>query len=445
MPLRDSSVVSVARREFGSIIERGSCSWEARYSSPRSGRRVSRRFRSREEAALWLDDERLLVAADLRGLVAWTHPTERDRARNAGRVLFSEFADWYCEHHRCRSGEELRGSSKRNLLCDVAHLKDEFGSLPLADLTTERIRVWYERDHPEGPWSFKRQCERLKSMLRLASVPGRNGVPALIESNPFSFPIPEDPVPRSWSVPPVTPDLLWRLYAAMPEYTRLSVYLAACAGGLRPGELCGLFKTDFDLEGLNMSVSRGVGRGVDDLGPIGVGPTKTRSSRRTVPLPAQLVPLIDEHLAAGDADNPMFFEARRGRVLAPTTIEGQFRRAREAAGAPAYTTFRTLRSTHGTMLSLNGGTVKEAMESMGHSSEYVQVRHYQRVVPEHLRQVTERLAREMLSGDPRFPDVRASVSDERLSGRLVDVLGCLASMLASGMDVGSCAGSGPAT
>lgn len=54
----------------------------------------------------------------------------------------------------------------------------------------------------------------------------------------------------------------------MPGYTRLSVYLAACAGGMRIGEVCGLMDTDFDLENKVLMIRRSVSHGADDLGPV---------------------------------------------------------------------------------------------------------------------------------------------------------------------------------
>ena len=51
------------------------------------------------------------------------------------------------------------------------------------------------------------------------------GMP-LLASNPFTLPIPPDPEPKSWEVPPLTGTQLAALYESMPEYDRLSVLLA---------------------------------------------------------------------------------------------------------------------------------------------------------------------------------------------------------------------------
>ena len=130
----------------------------------------------------------------------------------------------------------------------------------------------------------------------------------LLAENPFTLPIPPEPEAGSSDIPPVTPDELYHIYNAMPGYTRLSVYLAACAGGMRIGEVCGLMDTDFDLENKVLMIRRSVSHGADDLGPSRIGRLKTKGSRRTVPIPDMLIPLIRMHLEdRPDQSNHMFF------------------------------------------------------------------------------------------------------------------------------------------
>lgn len=63
----------------------------------------------------------------------------------------------------------------------------------LRDITPSMIQDWYEADHPEGRWAFKRECERLKAILTDASSPDIDGGPPIIDANPFRLPIPPDP------------------------------------------------------------------------------------------------------------------------------------------------------------------------------------------------------------------------------------------------------------
>ena len=395
----------VRRRRFGTVAARrrqdGTVSaWLARYSSPLDGKRVQRSFRDVSDAEVWLHNEQMLVELHRRGIQEWTHPTQRDRRRRAETMTFDELAEWYVDSHRKPDGTALRGAAKRNLRTDVGHLREVFGGMRLTQITPEVISRWYFGPHDEGAWVFPRACQRLKAILDTAcSDSFGTGMP-LLESNPFTLPIPPDPEPRSWSVPPLTGTQLAALYASMPEYDRLSVLLAAWAGGMRIGETCALTVDDFDLEARTMSVAHSLCRGDTDTGPLCLGPVKSHHSNRVCVLPDLLIPLIRSHIDhRADQSSPYVFQGRRSPVLPPTTLGNHFRRARESAGC-ADATFRTLRVTHTTLLMQNGGTVREAMDSIGDSTQEVVLRHYTRTVPEHQRQVVNRMTESMTSGSP---------------------------------------------
>lgn len=394
--------VDAGRRRFGTVITRkrkdGTVgSWLARYSSPVDGRRVQRSFGSSHEAEVWLHDEEMLVTLHKRGVQEWIHPTDRDRRRQDETMTFDELADWYVETHRKPDGTALRGAARRNLRTDVGHLKDVFGGMTLTQITPDVVSKWYFGPHDEGEWVFPRMCQRLKAIMGLAcSDKFGTGMP-LLESNPFTLPIPPDPEPKSWDVPPLTGPQLAALYESMPKYDRLAVLLAAWTGGMRIGEACALKVSDFNLEARTMMVNHSVCRNDDDLGTVRLGPTKSKHSRRVCALPDLLVPLVREHIAnRRDGSSPYMFQTRAGGLLSPSTLGNHFRQAREQAGCPT-ATFRTLRVTHTTLLMQNGGTVREAMDSIGDSTQEVVMRHYTRTVHEHQRQVVNRMASGMAS------------------------------------------------
>ena len=313
-------------------------------------------------------------------------------------MTFDELADWYVDTHRKPDGTALRGAARRNLRTDVGHLKDVFGGMTLKQITPDVISKWYFGEHAEGEWVFPRMCQRLKAIMNLAcSDKFGTGMP-LLASNPFTLPIPPDPEPKSWEVPPLTGTQLAALYESMPEYDRLSVLLAAWAGGMRIGEACALRVSDFNLEARTMMVNHSVCRGEHDLGELRLGPTKSKHSKRVCPLPDLLVPLAREHIAnRKDESSPYLFQSRRGKgPLAPTTLGNHFRQAREQAGCTT-ATFRTLRVTHATLLMQNGGTIRETMDNIGDSTQEVVMRHYTRTVQEHQRQVVNRMAVGMTS------------------------------------------------
>ena len=212
--------------------------------------------------------------------------------------------------------------------------------------------------------------------------------------------------------------------ALFPDYYRLALWLSLLVGGLRLGEVCALQLRDIDLENLQLHVRHSVNRGPDDRGKYRLCEPKTESSKRVVPIPKPLVPLIEDHISRFCKDrkpDTMLFHSTMldDWLLPPTTIERMFRTAREKIGRPDIT-FHSLRATHATMLVLEGGTMRETMDDLGHTSLTVAVNSYQRIVREHHRDTVELLAyRYLPSDDPTV--IRTLIArKERQIGKLRD-------------------------
>lgn len=201
----------------------------------------------------------------------------------------------------------------------------------------------------------------------------------------------------------MTPSELILLADAMPDYTRLSVFLSTLVGGLRCGELCGLQVQDIDLNRQILHVRHSVNRGDADRGDLQFGKTKTESSIRNVHIPDTLIPLIRQHLSdycdLTRPDSPVFVP-KRARIMSRTTLDGQFAKARLKAGRPDLT-FQALRASHATLLMIQGGTLREVMNQLGHVSEKVAIRYYQLTVASHQSQVVDELAESFMSGIQR--------------------------------------------
>ncbi|WP_423773403.1 tyrosine-type recombinase/integrase [Bifidobacterium crudilactis] len=65
----------------------------------------------------------------------------------------------------------------------------------------------------------------------------------------------------------------------------------------------------------------------------------------------------------------MLFTSKRSKsgIISPATFQQQFRKARHHIGRDDIV-FHSLRATHATKLTLNGGTLREVMNSLGHNS-----------------------------------------------------------------------------
>ena len=350
------------------------------------------------EAHQWLEGERHLVELDRKNIQEWVHPSERRRRKRTSLISFEDYVIRWAEGYRLPNGERIAGGTRRNLYLDIAHFMPGFKGKLLTEITPTDIKRWYDAPHPEGQWAFRRSCMRLKAAFASATKMGMDGSPPLIRDNPFILPIPPAPRSAREDVPPVTPLELKLIAESMPDYTRLAVILATLVGGLRCGELCGLQIKDIDLKTKRLTVRHSVNRGYADRGSTRIARTKTDSSRRTVPIPDGLVPLIHDHLlrhCEWTDPEAMVFRPRRASVMSQTTLEAQFRKAREKAGRPDLT-FQSLRASHATLLMLKGGTLREVMDELGHVSEKVAIKHYQRIVARHRNQIVNQLAEDFI-------------------------------------------------
>ncbi len=361
---------------------------------------MQRQFKPWQEldARTWLEEERHLVDLHNKGIAEWKHPTQREKDKlnelkkqEQRHILFRDYVAQWESSYKLPNGEEIAGGTRRNLKLDIRHFITDFESLHLSEITPLKIEAWYDKPYPEGQWAFRRSCMRFKAILESATKPGLDGAEPLLQFNPFIFPIP--PAPRSSRIdaPPVTPRELMLLAEAVPDYTRLSVFLSTLVGGPRCGELCGLRVMDIDLDGQTLHVRRSVNRGRTDRGEIRYSQTKTESSIRNVHIPDLLMPMIRRHLHdhcnMGLPESPVFVP-RRAKIMSRTTLEEQFAKAHVKASRPDLT-FQGLRASHTTLLMLRGGTLREVMNELRHTSEKVAIRYYRLTVAEHQSKISE--------------------------------------------------------
>ncbi|RHI80931.1 site-specific integrase [Bifidobacterium pseudocatenulatum] len=190
--------------------------------------------------------------------------------------------------------------------------------------------------------------------------------------------------------------------------------------GMRTGELCALRREDIDLKNKTLSVNGSVNRGTEDRGESRIGKTKSRHSVRTCPIPDLLIPVLQKHLDTLDTDNPMLIQAKRGEVIAQTTLAGQFKTARERLKLDQPVTFRTLRVTHTTLMLMAGGTMRETMDEIGDGTMQVVMEHYARTVPEHQRQVVNQIAEQLIEDDAGLAKTLKATNDGPFARRMPD-------------------------
>ncbi|MFI9295361.1 tyrosine-type recombinase/integrase [Streptomyces gardneri] len=263
----------------------------------------------------------------------------------AGNTLFNVVAAQWRAQRIYRPNSALKVDGVFRLYIDPS-----FQHRPVGKITTDEIRAWLASDRMANlsPASRHTALGYLHSVLHKAIEDG------LINRDPSS-PVKVNggkhkPIDRVLSSHEVS-----LLIKAAPDELRPVVMLAA-GTGLRLGEVLGLAAQDVDLERNLLHVRQQWLLKQGELGPL-----KTESSRRTVPLADVLVtmlrPLV-ESAESSSAPHLLFTLGRR--------VEGMWAKAIKDAGVAAR--FHDLRHHFASVLIGSGADVKAVQKILGHTS-----------------------------------------------------------------------------
>ena len=180
-----------------------------------------------------------------------------------------------------------------------------------------------------------------------------------------------------------------------------ALYVLAVYLGLRRGELLGLRWADIDLDEGTLTVRHTLQRVNGEL--IFKEP-KTRSSRRTVPLPGPCLDALKSHatkqaaerLAAGTRwiDEDMVFGTRVGTPLEPDNLSRSWYEVRKVLGEPA-PRFHDMRHTCVSLLLAEGTPPHVVQQIVGHSAIDVTMNIYAHTSLEEKRTALDRLGKRL--------------------------------------------------
>ncbi len=160
--------------------------------------------------------------------------------------------------------------------------------------------------------------------------------------------------------------------------------------GLRVGELLALEWQDIDLERGIISVSRSCHDGVGADGSFTriTEPPKTASSKRIIPLPKQILPLIVEHKSKSLSQYVV--ENSRGEPVLVRSYQRSFELLQKKLGIERRG-FHALRHTFATRSLECGMDIKTLAEIMGHKNPTVTLNRYVHSLLEHKAEMMNRL------------------------------------------------------
>lgn len=137
---------------------------------------------------------------------------------------------------------------------------------------------------------------------------------------------------------------------------------AMCYCGLRPAETFALDKSDIDLENGLMSINKELGSGYKEKHTV--RPTKTKKSKRVIPIPEELADILKEYME--DDGCPILFHTYKNEHFLPATVNEVINRASKVTGKKM--TMYQLRHKFATDLIHSGTDVRVIMDAMGHES-----------------------------------------------------------------------------
>jgi len=170
--------------------------------------------------------------------------------------------------------------------------------------------------------------------------------------------------------------------------------LLAVNAGLRIGEICAMRWSDVSLEKGTICVQRTVQRIKNDTSDANgartclyFGEPKSRSSRRTIPLPQFLCDLLTPLASPGDC----FVLTGTPEVMEPRALQYRFKRILLEVGVPDIN-FHALRHTFATRAIDTGVDVKTLSKLLGHSDVQTTLNIYVHPSMSHMRECMEMIA-----------------------------------------------------
>ncbi len=297
--------------------------WRALYRH--DGQEHSRHFRVKVEAEKWLDE----VTADI---VKDEYVSPSDQA-----ITVDQWCDMWLA---TQAGN--RESTQRQAKSDLERIRARFGHLRLKDVRPLMVTTWGSEMKAEGLAA----STVAKYRRRMAQV-----MNAAVENRMLS----RSPVTRSTTTESddqgeafwYTTEQVWALYEAYGELGA-AVLLGAFAG-LRIGEVCGLRTSDVDWQ-------RGI---ITPAVQWPALPLKTEESRKSIPVPLELIDMLNRHVRPGST---WVVTDEVGRQVGPWQIQRLHRGVRPDERAR----FHDLRHYFASMLIAQGASIIEVQHRMRH-------------------------------------------------------------------------------
>ncbi len=356
----------MAKKENGSgsiSYEKSRGKYRAQFTTP-SGRRVSKRFATRKEAAAWLSAQSVSVAVG-----TYAEPS---------RITLGEWLVTWLRDYK-RPAVSIRTMDRYTGL--TAHCAD-IAFIQLQQLSAPVVQSLYNSLLEKiSPATVKKVHTLLHAAIHRALITG------LVSRNVIDAVEPPRQAQRK-EIETFRYDEIISLYKAAQEYVGGRyfplVYLAISTGA-RLGELLALRLQDID--GNEVHITRNLQSTARN--GIVINPPKTRAGRRTIAVPPDVI----EALSIDPEMDPslLIFRTRNNTPLCPHNTERAWRAIVQKAGIP-YRNFHVLRHTHATDLLARGVPIVEVARRLGHARVSHTLELYGHAIPRYDQKIADHVA-----------------------------------------------------
>lgn len=373
----------------------GSTRWQARWRHPDDASiRVERMFRRKEVAQRWIARQEADAHA---GMYRDDRPAER---------RFDELVEAWRETRAPGLAPKSRARYEQVLR---THLMPEFKGRKVAALTREEVKRYFARLERDGmnPGTLQKVHTVLSAVFSEGIELGA------VRVNPCTRALRGRKRSAQHEMLFLAPEEVTALAEAIDSRYRCLIYTAAWTG-LRASELYGLRRRDVKLDRGVLEVRQSL-KLIDgqerEPGAEPFGDLKSRTSRRTVPLPRFLRPLLAEHLAAlsgGQSGDALVFTAPTGSPMRHNLFMRRYFAPAVKAGLPEAKhalRFHDLRHTYAA-LAIKARVYPDTLKRhMGHSSITTTMDRYGHMADSTHEETADAL--DGLHGAPPAPPLRA--------------------------------------
>ncbi|WP_343031337.1 site-specific integrase [Metabacillus lacus] len=311
---------------------------------------------------------------------------ERGMLDLSGKFTFQQLAELWLDDKEGNVRESTLYSYKRAL---NARIMPTFGQLDIKSIKPLQIHNYYQKLKNEG--AAKRYISYIGTIL--GSIFKKGVSLELIYKNPVQDvdkPKMQKNKQKSWTAEQAIEFL--KVARARSDYY-LAYYLALLTG-MRIGEVLGLHWSDIDFEKRMIHVQHTL---TLNEGKYVIGPVKTESSERHIPVSANLLNQLIEHKQTSrNTSEDLVFRTKKGKLVVPYTLRYMMKQLCEELDLP-YIRFHDIRRTHTSILIDEGVSPKVVSQRLGHSDVSITLNIYTDVFDQRQVEATDKID-EILSG-----------------------------------------------